>query len=83
MYVVVDGVLKQLVKVESKGQVIRVNGKDLYRMVIEQPSDGLTERVYITTTKNSRKVGEKVSIKCLLYQKRTDKGTYLKVMEVE
>jgi hypothetical protein len=79
----IDGVVKQISKVESNGAQIQVKGKPLFRMVVEQPTDGLTERVYITTTKNSRKLGESVSLRCLLYLKKTDKGTYLKVMEVE
>jgi hypothetical protein len=83
MKVTIEGVLKRCDEVKGKdGRAIEVGGKPLYTMLIEQPSEGPTERAYVTTIKNSRKINEQVKIVANVYLKVTERGRFLKVMEV-
>lgn len=59
------------------------SGKAYKNLVVEQKTLGPTEKVYVKTFADGRKVGDKVSLKCRVFINSYNNKTYLNVVEVE
>jgi hypothetical protein len=56
--------------------------KDFFKYLIEQKTPGATEKVFIKSEKDGRKVGDKISVKVNVYMSHRDGKTFLNVWEV-
>lgn len=85
MNVTLSGEIRQVKECKRKdGSMVKTkDGQQVYILRVEQRTDGPTISQDVGTTKNSKKVGDKVDLKVRMYAQATTNGrAVLKAWEV-